>query len=279
MTSALVSPAWLLDHLADPDLRILDGSWYLPSAQRDPRAEFAAAHIPGARYFDIDEVADRSTALPHMLPTPNAFAGHAAALGVSNHHHVVVYDGAGVITSPRVWWTFRGFGHVRVSVLQGGLPAWRAAGHPLTNEVPTSVPMRYQPRLRPELVRSLAQMRASAALGTPQVVDARSAGRFRGTAPEPRPGVRSGRMPNSLNLPYEDLLTPQGALREPDELRAAFLAAGVDLAAPAVTTCGSGVTAAILALALFELGAPEASLYDGSWAEWGGRDDTEILTG
>lgn len=279
MPSALVTPDWLHDHLEDPALRILDGSWYLPAAGRDARAEHARAHIPGARFFDIDEVADRRTPLPHMLPSAADFAAHVAALGIANHHHVVVYDGAGVTASPRVWWTFRAFGHAQVSVLQGGLPRWLAEGRPVTDETPTSVPVRYQATLQPSLLRDLAQVQAIVAAGGPQLVDARSAGRFAGTAPEPRPGLRGGHIPGSLNLPFDELLTPERALRPPEALRARLLAAGVDLTRPAVTTCGSGLTAAIIALALHEVGAPDAAVYDGSWTEWGGREDTEVVTG
>ena len=270
-SSALVSTAWLHDHLDDPDVRILDSSWYLPAAARDPHAEHARAHIPGARFFDIDAVADHTTALPHMLPSPEDFAAAAAAL-----HHVVVYDGAGVVAAARAWWTFRAFGHAAVSVLQGGLPKWQAEGRPLTADAPTSVPVRYRAAPRPSLVRTLAEVRAIVAAGGAQLVDARSEGRFRGEAPEPRPGLVGGHIPRSLNLPFEGLLDPQGGLRPTPELRARFTGAGVALEAPVVTTCGSGITAALLALALFELGRPDVPVYDGSWAEWGGRDDTEI---
>lgn len=277
VNTALVSTPWLRDHLDDPDLRILDASWYMAAAGRDARAEFAAGHIPGARFFDIDEVADLSRPLPHMLPSPRDFEVHVAALGIRNDHHVVVYDGAGVFSSPRVWWTFRTFGHARVSILQGGLPAWRGEGHPLSTDTPTSIPGRYTATLQPQLVRDLEQVRALVAQQPERVVDARSHGRFMGTAPEPRPGLKSGHMPGSLNLPFDQLLTPQGALRPNEALAALFRDAGVELNTQTVTTCGSGLTAAILALALFELGAPEAAVYDGSWTEWAGRSDTEVV--
>ncbi len=276
VNSALVSTTWLRDHLDDPDLRILDGSWYMTASGRNARSEFAAGHIPGAHFFDIDEVADLKSPLPHMLPSPQDFEGHIAALGVGNEHHIVVYDGAGVFSSPRVWWTLRAFGHSRVSVLQGGLPAWRSEGHPVSVDNLTCIPVRYTATLQPNLVRDLEQVRALVAKQPRQLVDARSQGRFLGTAPEPRPGLRGGHMPGSLNLPFDQLLTPQGALRPNKDLEARFADAGVNLGVQMVTTCGSGLTAAILALALFELGAPEAALYDGSWTEWAGHPDTEV---
>ena len=273
-TKALVDDVWLIARLTDPKIRILDASWYLPSANRDAAAEFAGAHIPGAGFFSIDAISDRSVSLPHMLPSPEAFAGAVGALGISNDDHVVVYDGAGLLSAPRAWWTFRVFGHDRVSVLNGGLPRWRAAGRPVEAGPPAPVRSTYVARFRPELVTTLTQMQAT----TAQIVDARSSGRFEGTAPEPRPGLRGGHIPNSANLPFSELIDG-GMLKDPDALRAAFAALKLDLASPIVTTCGSGLTAAILALALFELGQTEVAVYDGSWTEWASRDDTPVATG
>jgi thiosulfate/3-mercaptopyruvate sulfurtransferase len=275
----LVGTAWLADALGAPDLRIVDGSWHMPQARRDPRAEFLAAHIPGAVFFDIDAVADHATDLPHMLPAPEAFAAAAGALGIGDGDRVVVYDTRGVVSAARVWWTFRVFGHDAVAVLDGGLAKWRAEGRPLASGEAAPAPRAFTPRFRPELVRGLAAMRENLAAPRAQVLDARSAGRFAGSEPEPRPGLRGGHIPGSLSLPYETLYRPDATLRPPDDLRAAFAAAGVDPARPVVTTCGSGITASVLALALHLLGRRDVAVYDGSWTEWATRPDTPIETG
>jgi thiosulfate/3-mercaptopyruvate sulfurtransferase len=273
---SLVTTEWLAKHLGAPDLRIVDGTWHMPQLKRDARAEFAAAHVPGAVFFDIDAIADHATPLPHMLPGPEAFAVAAGALGIGSGDRVVVYDVRGVVSAARVWWTFRVFGHDAVAVLDGGFRKWQAEGRPVESGIPSPAPRVFTARYRPELVRDLAAMRANLASRSAQVLDARSAGRFAGTEPEPRAGLRGGHIPGSLNLPYETLYRPDGALRPPDELASAVRAAGVDLDRPVVTTCGSGVTASVLALALFLLGRRDVAVYDGSWSEWGGRADTPV---
>ena len=272
----LVTTEWLAKQLDAPDLRVLDGSWHMPQLKRDPRAEFAQAHIPGAAFFDIDAIADHGTNLPHMLPDAAAFASAAGALGVGSGDRVVVYDGRGVVSAARVWWTFRVFGHDAVAVLDGGLRKWCAEGRPVESGAASPTPRAFTATVRPELVRDLAAMRANVVGRTAQVLDARSAGRFAGTEPEPRAGLRGGHIPGSLNLPYDTLYREDGTLKAPDELRGAFQRAGLDLARPVVTTCGSGVTASVLALALYLIGRREVAVYDGSWSEWGGRPDTPI---
>jgi len=279
MTDPVVSTAWLADHLHDPDVQIVDASWFLPNEGDRGRHAYVEAHIPGAVFFDIDQIADKTTALPHMLPTPQAFAEAAGALGLKREAQVVVYDAQGVFSAPRVWWTLRVMGFPRAAVLDGGMPRWRAEGRPIeSGESPAPKPSKLEPDFHPELVRDLAAVR-QALTGKAQVVDARPAARFRGEAPEPRPGLRSGHMPGALSLPFGQLLTAEGTLRPAEELRAAFEGAGVDLSRPLVATCGSGVSAAVLALGLARLGRADAAVYDGSWAEWGQPGDTEVATG
>ena len=273
-STALVEPEWLVAHADDPDLRIVDGSWYLPAQQRDAAADFIAGHIPDAVFFDIDAVSDASTDLPHMLPTPEAFAAAVGRLGIGHDDRVVVYDGAGLFSAARVWWTFRVFGHDAVFVLDGGFPRYQREGHPV-HTGPVDPPARpYEAQYRPELVRTLDQMRTEPS----QVLDARGRGRFEGTSPEPRPNVRSGHIPRSRNLPFSEIVA-DGRLRDRAALRAALQAEGIDLDRPVVTTCGSGVTASVLALALYELGRTDVPVYDGSWSEWGGRSDTPVGLG
>jgi thiosulfate/3-mercaptopyruvate sulfurtransferase len=274
----LVTTDWLAVHLSDPDIRVVDGTWHMPQTKRDARAEFEAAHIPGAVFFDIDAIADRTTTLPHMLPSAEDFGAAVGALGIGNGHRVVVYDVRGVVSAARLWWTFRTFGHDAVSVLDGGLRKWRAEGRPVESGGTGPSRRAFTARLRPELVRDVEAMRANVAGRTAQVLDARSAGRFAGTEPEPRAGLRGGHIPGSLNLPYETLYRADGTLKPPAELRAAITAAGVDLGRPVVTSCGSGVTASVLALALYLVGRPDAAVYDGSWSEWGARSDTPVET-
>ena len=277
--TTLVSTDWLAAHLADPTLRVLDASWYLPAQNRDAKAEYAAAHIPGARFFDIDEIADLSVPLPHMAPPVEKFTSRLRGLGVGDGHQVVVYDGAGIFSAARVWWTFRLMGLTRVAVLDGGLPKWRAEGHPLTDAPPDLRAPHLTPRLQPQLVKSAAQVLAASQGANAQIIDARSAARFRGEAPEPRAGLRGGHIPGSRNVPFTDVLNPDGTMKSAEALRAAFAAAGVDLSKPLITSCGSGVTAAVLSLALEHMGHRDHALYDGSWAEWGQPGDLPVATG
>jgi thiosulfate/3-mercaptopyruvate sulfurtransferase len=272
----VVSTDWLAKHLGAPDLRVLDGTWHMPQLKRDARAEYAEAHVPGAAFFDIDAIADHATTLPHMLPAPEAFAEAVGALGVGSGDRVVAYDTRGVVSAARVWWTFRAFGHDAVAVLDGGLKKWRAEGRPVERGAPAPPRRAFTARPQPALVRDLDAMRANLASRAAQVLDARSAGRFAGTEPEPRAGLRGGHIPGSLNLPYETLYRGDGTLKPPDELADTVRAAGVDLGRPVVTTCGSGVTASVLALALYLLGRRDVAVYDGSWSEWGGRADTPV---
>lgn len=275
----LVSTAWLGAHLRDPDLRVLDASWFLPGSTRDAKAEYAAAHIPGARFFDIDEIADLRSALPHMAPPPEKFISRMRAMGVGDGHQVVVYDSMGIFSAARVWWTFRLMGKTDIAVLDGGFPKWQAEGRE-TEDMPPVVRDRHITVSRQnQLVKDVTQVAQSAKLGTAEIIDARGAPRFRGEVPEPRPGLRAGHIPGSKNVPYTTVLNPDGTLKQGDALRAAFTDSGVDLSKPAITTCGSGVTASILALALERLGHRNWALYDGSWSEWGMYDDLKVATG
>lgn len=275
----LVSTEWLAAHLTAPDLRILDGSWHMPAAGRDARAEFEAGHIPGARFFDIDEIADDRSALPHMAPPVEKFVSRMRAMGIGDGYRVVVYDSAGMFSAPRVWWTFRLFGKTDVAVLDGGLPKWKAEGRPLESGWPVLRDRHFTARRDAGLVRDVTQVAAAAKLGDAQIIDARSPGRFRGDEPEPRAGLRSGHIPGSKNVPHAELVNPDGTMKGVEELRAIFEAAGVDVARPAITTCGSGVSSAILGLALERLGNRSWSLYDGSWTEWGAYPDLKVERG
>lgn len=265
----LVSTEWLARHMQAPDVRIIDASWYLPQQKRDAKAEYAAAHIPGASFFDIDEIADLDSPYPHMLPSAEKFSSRVRAMGLGDGVRVVVYDGAGIFSAARVWWMFRVMGHDDVVVLDGGLPKWKAENHPVTDDASTIGKRHFTARKNAFLIRDKDAMLRNLDTCNEQVLDARSAGRFKGTEPEPRPGLVSGRIPGSNNLPYDRLMTDAGTLKSQEELTQLFSEAGVDLKRPIVTTCGSGVSAAVLALALTRLGHAEVAIYDGSWAEWG----------
>jgi thiosulfate/3-mercaptopyruvate sulfurtransferase len=276
---SLVSTAWLDAHMRDPDLRILDASWYMPGSGRDAKAEYAAAHLPGARFFDIDAIADHRSALPHMAPPPEKFISRLRAMGVGDGHQVVIYDGAGILSAPRVWWTFRLMGKRDVAVLDGGLPKWRSEGRALSHQAPQIKDRHMTVSRHNQLVRDVTEVARASKLGDYCIIDARSSDRFKGEAPEPRPGLRSGHIPGSRNLFYKDLLNADGTMKSARGLRMAFDDAGVDLSRPAITTCGSGITAAIINLALDRIGKTDHSLYDGSWAEWGMYADLPIATG
>lgn len=275
----LVSTDWLAQHLRDPDLRVLDASWFLPGSGRDAKAEYQAGHIPGARFFDIDEIADLRSELAHMAPPPEKFISRMRAMGVGDGHQVVVYDGSGLFSAARVWWTFRLMGKKDVAVLDGGFPKWQAEGREI-EDMPPIVRDRHMTVSRQnQLVKDVTQVAHAAKLGEAEIIDARSAARFRGEAPEPRQGLRAGHIPGSTNLPFAEMLNPDGTMKPPAALKAAFEAIGVDLTKPAITTCGSGVTAAILNLALERIGHRNHALYDGSWSEWGMYDDLRVETG
>lgn len=274
----LVSTDWLAAHLRDPDLRVIDASWHMPDTGRDARAEFAQAHIPGARFLDIDDVSDHRSALPHMAPPVEKFISRLRSLGVGDGHQVVVYDTAGLFSAARIWWLFRLMGKEDVAVLDGGLPKWLAEGRE-TEDLPPVIRDRHMTAMRRnDLVKDVTQVAAAAKLGDWDIVDARSPERFAGEAPEPRPGLRAGHIPGSRNVHYRTLLNADGTMKPPADLAAIFESAGVDPAKPVITTCGSGVTAAILSLALEILGRRH-SLYDGSWSEWGMYPDLRVATG
>lgn len=278
-SDALVTTDWLAENLDNTDIVVLDGTYHLPTAKRDAGAEFAGKHIPGAIRFDIDDICDPDDPLPHMMPTPALFAEKVSALGISNDHRVVVYDVYGLQSAARVWWMFRVFGHDNVAVLNGGLPKWEAEGRAVTAEVAARPATDFKAGFRPELVRGIDDIRNTIENGGAQIVDVRSAGRFTAAEPEPRAGMRSGHMPGAVNLPYTDILDP--AFREfksPAVIAEHLRAAEVNTDGPIITSCGSGVTACAVSLALFLVGKPDAAVYDGSWSEWGGRQDTPIVT-
>lgn len=268
---AVVSDQWLAERLGTPGLIVLDASWYLPAMARDPRAEYAAGHIPGARFFDLDAASDRDTSLPHMLASDSAFGGYAGSLGIGNDADIVVYDGSGVnLSAARVWWMFRVYGHDRVAVLDGGAKQWQAAGRPFVADVSVVAPCAFSARLDRARVCGLTQMDAAIGDASVQIVDMRSAGRFEGRDPEPRPELSSGHMAGARNLPFVELVGPDGRLLPPEVLRERMSRAGVALDRPIIATCGSGTSACAFLLALEHLGMAPASLYDGSWTQWAG---------
>lgn len=275
----LVSTQWLAAHLRDPDLRILDASWYMPADQRNPKAEYLERHIPGARFFDIDEISDLRSDLPHMAPTVEKFMSRMRAMGVGDGHQVVVYDGSGLFSAARVWWLFRLMGKTDVAVLDGGLPKWVAEGRPVNDDDPVIRDRHMTVTRQNNLVKDVTQVARAAKLGDHVIVDARAAERFRGEVPEPRPGLRSGHIPGARNVPFKTLLNADGTMKDIAAQRDVFVAAGVDLSKPVITSCGSGVTAAVLALALERIGKRDHSIYDGSWSEWGMYADLPIATG
>jgi thiosulfate/3-mercaptopyruvate sulfurtransferase len=275
----VVSTQWLEAHLKDPDLRIIDGSWYLPDAGRDPVAEYNDAHIPNARFVDIDDVSDLRSDMPHTAPPVEKFMSRMRALGIGDGHQVVIYDGAGLFSAARFWWLFRLMGKTDVAVLDGGFPKWKAEGRP-TEDMPPIIKDRHMTVQRQAgLIKDVTQVAAASKLGDHTILDARAATRFRGEAPEPRAGLRSGHIPNSRNVPFTNLLNSDGTMKDPSELRQVFDAAGADLSKPVITSCGSGVTAAVINLALERIGHRNHALYDGSWAEWGMYNDLKVATG
>jgi thiosulfate/3-mercaptopyruvate sulfurtransferase len=275
----LVSTEWLHAHLKDPDLRILDGSYYLPQMGRDPRAEYDAAHVPNARFFDIDDVADHGSDLPHMVPPVEKFMSRMRAMGVGDGHQVVVYDGMGLFSAARVWWLFKLMGQNNIAVLDGGLPKWQAEGRPVEDLPPVIRDRHMTVRRQNHMVKDVTQVSAASKLGDYEIIDARSPGRFRGEEPEPRAGLRPGHIPGSKNVCFKDLLNADQTMKNPLEIRQIFEAAGVDFNKPAITTCGSGVTAAVLSLGLERIGKTDHSLYDGSWSEWGMFPTVPVATG
>jgi thiosulfate/3-mercaptopyruvate sulfurtransferase len=276
----IVETDWLQDHLSSPDIIILDGSWHLPTEHRDARKEFMDEHIPGAMFFDIDDLSDESSPLPHMLPSTVKFASRMKKMGIGDGAHIVVYDTTGIFSAARVWWTFRAMGHRDVSVLNGGLKKWKAEGRPIEDGQPLKRSERhYTPRQNTEIIRDLDEMRSLLKNAGVQIVDARPAGRFEGKDPEPRPGLRGGHIPGSKNIPSQQLLNGDGTYKSPGEIETLFRNAGIDVSRPVVTTCGSGVTASMLALALAVVGQTNAAVYDGSWAEWGQENGLPVEKG
>jgi thiosulfate/3-mercaptopyruvate sulfurtransferase len=284
LVTPLVTGDWLAEHLTDPairpNLRVVDASWYLPAAGRNGRAEYEAGHIPGAVFWDIDEIADKTSGLPHMMPGPDDFALHMQMIGIGNDTNVVLYDGLGLFTAARPWWMLRAMGHENVAILDGGLPKWIAEGRPLSTEAAASAATTFTPRINTSFFHNINVLKNFLTSKEKQIIDARSASRFAGAEPEPRPGCRPGHIPGSLNAHYDAMLNPADkTVKNSDALKALFEGAGVDLGKPVVTTCGSGVTACMLALGLHLIGKHDVAVYDGSWADWGTAEDTPVETG
>lgn len=278
MPTNLVSTNWLHENLSAPDIAVIDGSWYLPAQKRDGKAEYLARHIPGAVHFDIEEISDHSSSLPHMMPQPEQFARQMGELGVGDGMRIIVYDGAGLFSAPRVWWMLRVFGARHVRILDGGLPKWLSEGRPVETGPVKRPPAKFSARFDPKVVADTSRVREALETGAAQVVDARSAERFTGDAPEIRPGIQSGHMPGALNAPSASFLE-KGRLKDPEGLAKVLEEAGVERGRPVITSCGSGVSAAIISLALDELGRPAEALYDGSWTEWASTPGMPIATG
>jgi thiosulfate/3-mercaptopyruvate sulfurtransferase len=276
---ALVSTDWLAKNLDNPAISILDGTYHLPTARRDAAAEFTLKHLPGAARFDIDDICDKDDVLPHMIPSAELFASKVSALGITNEHQVIVYDVYGMQSAARTWWMFRVFGHDNVTVLNGGLPKWEAEGRPITTATSPRSVSRFQADFRPQLVRAIDDVRRTVDTGDAQIIDARSAGRFNAAEPEPRAVMRSGHMPGAFSLPFTELLdTPYRTFKNTEAIRERVRAANIDLDKPITISCGSGVTACAVSLGLFQIGKKDASVYDGSWSEWGDRSDTPVVT-
>lgn len=275
----LVSTAWLADHIKDPDLRVIDASWFMPDMARDALAEYKAAHIPGARFFDIDAMSDQRSELPHMMPSVEKFMSRMRKMGIGDGHQIVVYDTLGLFSAARVWWMFRLMGKADIAVLDGGFPKWQAEGRPVEDMAPVVRDRHMTVTRQNQMVKDVTQVASASKLGDYEIVDARAPERFRGEAPEPREGLRSGHIPNARNVFYRDLLNPDGTMKPAAEATEVFRAAGVDLNKPAILSCGSGVTACILALALERMGKTDHAVYDGSWSEWGTFQDLPIATG
>jgi len=277
--TSLVSTEWLSQHMSAPDIRVVDASWYLPGENRDPKAEFRERHIPGAVFFDIDEIADTDNPLPHMIPSPEKFSSRMRKLGLGDGNRIVVYDGSGIRSAARAWWMMRLFGHHDVSILDGGLPKWLAEDREVSDMPTPPAERHFTSRINSLMVRDKDQIRRNIETGREQVLDARSKGRFEGSEPEPREGLRAGRIPSSLNLPFNELLNDDGTLLSAEKLHKAFDAAGIDQRKPVTTSCGSGITACVLAFGLHMIGHKQVAVYDGSWTEWGLDKEMPLSTG
>ena len=277
--TTIVSTTWLSDHISDPDLRILDASWYLPDMKRNPKAEYNLEHIPGARFFDIDEISDNRSDLPHMVPPVEKFTSRMRKMGIGDGHQIIVYDGAGLFSAARVWWLFKLMGHNEIAVLDGGFPKWKAESRPVEDTRPHICDRHMTVQRQNHMIKDVTQVASASKLRNYEIIDARPKLRFFGEAPEPRKGLRSGHIPGSKNVFFKTLLEEDGTMKKPQDIRSEFLAAGVDLEKPTITTCGSGVTAAVLNLGLTLIGKTDHALYDGSWTEWGQFTTLPIATG